>query len=529
MEEYLVIELAKNNKYTCKYFDGQSYKYLYSKYVPEKVEFDVNINPDTDYFIFLGLGLGYELDILRSKSNKKIYVIENNIEFYNHYIKNNTVEDNIQILLGDQFKHKNFQGNFQFIVNENLLVLNKEFFKNVVNYFKKDSQRKKILFLNHPTIANDCIVSLKKKDYFIKKIEFMSKKHIIEEMMKDNYEYIFTINFYDFIADICEEIGLKYISWVVDTPCYTLYTNPLNYKYSFVFIYDESIVQDLLKKGAENIFYLPVAADVNRLDSVILTAEEKKKYSADVAFLGSCCSNNEYKNIFSPILSHEVKEIVDKVIQIQLSTNHFIIKDLIDKDFLDIFTSNGYIKLTNNKYNKIDDKEILALYLGRYHSYIERKQIIKALANRFDLALYGEKGWLKEENDGVIHKVYKGEAEHYFVMPKIFKASKINLNNTRCFVESGLPMRVFDVLGSNGFLITNNKEDINRLFTVGKDLVVYRDLKDMNEIIEYYLKHDKERLLIAQNGYETVRKYHTFDQRIKNIIDIVTKLSTIKN
>lgn len=99
----------------------------------------------------------------------------------------------------------------------------------------------------------------------------------------------------------------------------------------------------------------------------------------------------------------------------------------------------------------------------------------------------------------------------------------MNLNITRAFVETGLPMRVFDVLGSNGFLVTNNKYDISRYFRDGRDLVVYRDLKDLEEIIKYYLEHDNERETIKNQGFETRKVNHTYHIRIKKIWKLYLK------
>jgi len=70
-------------------------------------------------------------------------------------------------------------------------------------------------------------------------------------------------------------------------------------------------------------------------------------------------------------------------------------------------------------------------------------------------------------------------------------------------------------------LLTNYKKGLEYKFKIGTDFIVYRDLQDIIYMIEYYLFHDKERIEIANNGYETIKKYHTYDDRIKEIMSIV--------
>ena len=63
--------------------------------------------------------------------------------------------------------------------------------------------------------------------------------------------------------------------------------------------------------------------------------------------------------------------------------------------------------------------------------------------------------------------------------------------------------------------------DLVRHFIPDEDFVYFEDRKDLLEKIDYYLKHDDERIAIAQNAHDKVAKEHTFDVRVKQIIDIV--------
>ena len=79
-------------------------------------------------------------------------------------------------------------------------------------------------------------------------------------------------------------------------------------------------------------------------------------------------------------------------------------------------------------------------------------------------------------------------------MPLIFHYSKINLNITSKSIRSGLPLRIFDILGCGGFLLTNYQPELSNYFTPGYDLVCYSSEDELLEKTEYYLSHEKERI-----------------------------------
>ena len=57
-------------------------------------------------------------------------------------------------------------------------------------------------------------------------------------------------------------------------------------------------------------------------------------------------------------------------------------------------------------------------------------------------------------------------------------------------------------------------------FEIGKDLVAYESMEDLKAKCDYYLKHEDERMEIANHGYETVKNLHTYDTRLIQMIDM---------
>ncbi|BAI76927.1 hypothetical protein AZL_f01670 (plasmid) [Azospirillum sp. B510] len=82
----------------------------------------------------------------------------------------------------------------------------------------------------------------------------------------------------------------------------------------------------------------------------------------------------------------------------------------------------------------------------------------------------------------------------------LYAASAVTLN---CSLNGDLNLRVFEVLGAGGFLITDAlspDSGLERLFTPGRHLVTYRSPGELVEMIRHYLSHPEEALAIRQAG-----------------------------
>lgn len=114
--------------------------------------------------------------------------------------------------------------------------------------------------------------------------------------------------------------------------------------------------------------------------------------------------------------------------------------------------------------------------------------------------LYGDrKRVLGEISRGVIVKSNAFGPNHSIEVSK----SKINLN---LCTSLGASDRVYKVLGAGGFLISDDWIGRSDYLESGKDIIIFKDIVDLNEKIEYYLENEDERLRIATSGARSVKK-----------------------
>lgn len=115
-------------------------------------------------------------------------------------------------------------------------------------------------------------------------------------------------------------------------------------------------------------------------------------------------------------------------------------------------------------------------------------------------------------SNGLITNAYKEE------MAKVFSSSRIIFNRS---IKNDINMRVFEALSTGSLLVTNNLDDngMSELFEDGKDYVSYHNAEDLLSKVSYYLENPEQMNLIAGNGMESVRKYHTYQDRMKVLLE----------
>jgi len=111
---------------------------------------------------------------------------------------------------------------------------------------------------------------------------------------------------------------------------------------------------------------------------------------------------------------------------------------------------------------------------------------------------------------------------------KIYNYSKININLHSSMWHwdinpngDFLNPRVYEILACGGFQLVDRRRYMEGLFEDGKDLVVFETVDDLRKKIKYYLANEEERSAIAAHGRETVLNNHTYERRIREMMNII--------
>ena len=342
-------------------------------------------------------------------------------------------------------------------------------------------------------------------------------KGLNELLKQDTYSFIFSINFFPSVSDVCNIWGIPYLCLIVDSPVLELFSTSLANPCNKVFLFDRQLYNDFHHINPDGIFHIPLATNVrdNYATETMASAADRARFSSDISFIGSLYSE---KCLYNQItLPEKMRGYVDGLIEAQLLVYGYnFIEECVTPELIEAFCKVRPELINFPDSMKVDTKAVIAQHIISVKvAEQERLRYLKALSEHFNVDLYTGSDTYSMP---LIHN--RGFAKTNTEMPIIFHQSKINLNLTAKSIRSGLSLRIFDVLGCEGFLITNYQAELPEHFNIGEDLEAYTSLDDLMGKCEYYLSHDKDRQEIAHNGFEKVKKYHTYDIRLTQMLEI---------
>lgn len=338
---------------------------------------------------------------------------------------------------------------------------------------------------------------------------------VVMGMEKSNADIIFSINYYPALSEIARVYKLLYYSWIVDAPVLELYSKTIKNRCNRVFIFDSELYREISVYNPYNIFYLPLASDCDFYQKAIRHASlaDIEKYTHNISFVGSLytekCPYDKVKNL-SPKISgylHGIMKAQEKIY------GYYFVEELLSDELVDEFVKNYDGYYLAGEEDLLTKKRTLAqFYIGNKITAMERVDTFKYLSEKFEVDIYtasDTKEIPKLKNHGTIMT--------HTQMLIVFNKSTINLNPTSKPIRSGIPLRIFDLLACEGFVLCNYQSDLLNEFLQGEELDIYSSIEELEEKIRYYLSHMDVCREIAHNGYEKVSKYHTYPLRLEQM------------
>lgn len=374
----------------------------------------------------------------------------------------------------------------------------------------------KLLFFQWHSFMNEGIERALKKlnleydTYFYQFTDWEKDENFLEKfekyLQKYTYESVLSVNFSPLISKICEMQGIPYISWIYDSPIHIRDLSSMKNSCNRIYTFDRGQAEEYQKSGIDA-GYMPLAVDTEFFGNRI--ARAKGSYGVEISFVGGLY-RTQYP-AYAAFLSEYQRGYLEGIINSQMKLyGGYLIPQLITEELL---------QKVNEEYSKkakdgfVMGKRKLEFMLACEATGRERYLALALLSRHYQVDLYSIEPDERLKN---IH--YKGYADYDNEMPVIFADSKINLNISLKTIRSGIPLRVLDIMGCGGFVLSNYQEEILEYFVPGEECAVYESLEDLYWKADYYLKHEEERRRIAAAGFEKVKQNFTFEERLKNML-----------
>lgn len=348
-------------------------------------------------------------------------------------------------------------------------------------------------------------------------------------LCKEVPDAVFSFNYFPLISNICKKADIRYLSWVYDSPYVMLYSYTVINPCNTIYVFDKELCLAFEHSGIHTVHYLPMAANTDRLDHLALsalpdaasirsTADACVPFTAklparyDISFVGSLYT--EKHNFFERMttLSSYTRGYLDALMSMQMNVQGFnFIQDSLSPIMEDLYQA---LPMEPNA-DGVETKEYLyAQYvINRKITGLERAKLLKAITQYHTLDLFTH-----DRTYTLPNLINHGPIDNVTQMPLVFQQSKINLNISLRSIQSGIPQRAFDIMGSGGFLLSNFQADFLDDFVPGEDFDYYESQDDLLTKIDYYLAHDKERHAIARSGHDKIAASHTYRHRVREML-----------
>ncbi|SEF54361.1 protein of unknown function [Lachnospira multipara] len=339
-----------------------------------------------------------------------------------------------------------------------------------------------------------------------------------EKLLKGNFSHVFSINYSSIIAEAIKSLNkdILYINWNHSVPFETRNLEGLNYDFNRSFIFDRAYTNRLLEAGYKNVYHLPLATKIRDI------AFKNPAYTYDVSFVGSMYVS-EYKD-FSRPLSQNLRGYLDGLVEFQCQLNGGnIFNDCINNELLEKI--NGEIIAGAGRplseTDVVEDlksasgfagysKEQIYYLLSREATKRQRLLALMLLESRFKTALFS-----KDEMQELKNTYMGGYIDYSTKMPEIFRNSKINLNVSLSCIETGIPLRVLDIIACGGLVLSNFQPEIYEYFRPDEDIICFNNSEELLAKASFLIKEDSFREKVIENGLEIIKKAFSYKDRVE--------------
>jgi len=335
-------------------------------------------------------------------------------------------------------------------------------------------------------------------------------RRILQEVGNFSPDLIFTVNHLGFdregmLMETFQRGRLPSVSWYVDSPrlILNLYQGPVS-ELCTIFVWDRDYLPDVKGLGFEQVYELPLATDPAIFRP--RPARVCKPWQAPVSFVGNSMVGVVEQKLSRLPADRSFLELFQELLKVVRQHPYQPLARLVSEAGLEAHPGWQYCGAQQE-----NDLEAALVWAGTRDYRLERVRQLSLAYPR----IYGDRGW--QELLSPPFQLHP-EVNYYDELPLVYAASQINFNATSLQMKTAVNQRVFDVPAAAGFLLTDYKEQLGELFSIGNEVICYHDPGEIPELVRFYLSHPRQRQGVIDRGRRRVLKEHTYVQRLKTML-----------
>jgi spore maturation protein CgeB len=323
-------------------------------------------------------------------------------------------------------------------------------------------------------------------------------------------DLVFTVNHLGFdregvLLDTLHRLRIPSVSWYVDSPAIilSLYDGRQS-DLAFIFVWDPTYIPEVRALGFERVFPLPLATDPEIFSPE--KAQPEGNGRRRVTFVGNSMVPPLEKKLSRLPAGPEFQEFFARLSQAFARRPFRRLEALLmDAGLKDHPVLRGLDR------QGLTDLEAALLWKGtlEYRLACVRKLM------PFGPEVFGDPGWRQLLGRGFR---LRPEVNYYDELPGIYGGSAINFNATSLQMKAAVNQRIFDAPAAGGFVLTDFREQLAELFKVGEEMVVFRELEEIPDLVRFYLKNPKLRTKIVARARRRVLSEHTYRHRVSAML-----------
>lgn len=382
--------------------------------------------------------------------------------------------------------------------------------------FNEDLIEHNLIQMGHEVVSYD-----KECTNYTKDLKLASD--MIPFIHNNGIEAILSNNYFPIISSICDVVGIPYYSWVFDCPHLTLYAKQAFLTCNHIGIFDRELVNTLIAKGCTTVHHVPLSTDTDTFGKVIREATDTsfKRFTSDISFIGTLYTD-DYHYYDSLQIDSSVRKKTEDYINEHLFNYESPAEHLpqeLAEPWYESMTSAGLL-LDEGEFYSSKDYIFESSVLEKHITVKERQIFLSTIAEKYSPEVFSLYTNSDLSSMPVLQAHNKGIVDYDKEMPLVFNRSRINLNITLRSIHSGIPLRVMDILGCGGFVLSNYQPELAEYFREDKEIVLFRSLEECLDKIDYYLSHEDKRAQIARAGFDAVKKNFDYKTGLTSLLAI---------